>query len=50
MSGSATAVICGVLCVIVPWFMGNLIDLGGKIAVTLFGLLLIALGLIFSKG
>lgn len=50
LSGSSMAVLLGVGCVIVPWFLGDAIDILGKIIIALFGIVLIAAGLFFSRG
>jgi len=50
LSGSAMAVLCGVGCLFLSIFGGNSIDLGGKIIVFIFGLVLIVAGLACSRG
>ena len=50
LSGSAMAVLCGVASLIMSIFGGNSIDLGGKIILFLFGVGLIFVGLVFSRG
>lgn len=50
IGGSGMAVALGVGCVIVPWFCGSAIDLLGKFIIVLFGIVLIAAGLFFSRG
>ncbi len=50
LSGSAMAVLCGVGCLILSIFGGNSVNLGGKVILFLFGLILIGAGLIFSRG
>lgn len=50
ISGSAMAVLCGVACIFYSIFGGNSVDIGGKIILFLFGVGLIFVGLLFSKG
>ena len=50
LSGSAMAVILGVICVIAPWFCGDAIDILGKLGIAGFGIVLIGAGLLFSRG
>lgn len=48
ISGTGMAVLGGIVLIISPWFTP--VDFWSKLGLTIFGIILISLGVIFSKG